>query len=121
MNKITKEQLNKVMVADISNYNEQTGVIHIPKYTEVRYEVDNYYLIKLDDLLLIPEGNPSLIANWNKGLYPRCKFLKVDVSKVLGKMIYVTGIGYNFETNEDLNYIWTGWLPTQQISLVKKL
>lgn len=121
MNKAIKDQLEKVKVANIGYYDNDTTEIIIPRFEQVRYEIGSYYLVKLDGALTSPTGNELLISNWNKGTYPRCEFLKIDVTKVLGKMIYVNALGYDNEKQEDLNYCWTGWLPIQQLELVTKL
>jgi hypothetical protein len=121
MNKYVEEQLKKVKVADLSNYDENTHTYHIPKYNEFRYEVDKCYLVKLDKMLLNGNDLPILVSNWNKGTFPTNEFLKIDVTKVLGKMICVNGLGYDFERKEDLNTMWSGWLPIQQIKMIERL
>lgn len=114
-------QLKKVNVADLSNYDESTHTYHIPMYHEDVYAVDNYYLIKLNDNLLCSDGLPVLVSNWNRGTYPKHKYLKISVNKELGKMIYVDSIGYDFDKKEDIDYSWSGWLPLDSIKQISKL
>ena len=119
MNKIIKEQLNKVQVADMSNYTEGTYSFIIPKYNADRFEEDKCYLIVLDDSLIIDNKDSLLQCNWNRGTYPKYKYLKVDVSQVMGKMIKVNSIAYDYVNQRDLVDMWTGWLPIDLIMIVE--
>ena len=121
MNKYIKEQLDKVKVADLSNYDESANIYHIPKFNQFKYEVDKCYLIKLDKTLLEKSNYPILVDNWNHGTCPTCEFMKADVTKVLGKMIQVNGFGYDYEHKQDLNTLWSGWLPIGQITMIQQL
>lgn len=121
MNKLIKEQLAKLSVADISKYDADKKEFNIPRITKIKLEENSYYIIKLDDTLLNPNDAATLSANWNQGTIPPCKYLKVDVSKILGKMIKVNGIGYDHGNNKDLDAMWSGWLPIAQIEVISKL
>ena len=121
MNKLIKAQLQKVSVANIGEFDDNSKEIFIPKYTQDRYEVGKYYLIMLDDTLLNNYNNPILVSNWNNNTYPKSKYMKVEVIKMMGKMICVNGIGYDINTKSNLCYTWSGWLPTASIKQVDKL
>ena len=121
MNKTIQEQLDKVKIADLSQFNEETNTYFIPKFTYVKVENDRCYLICLDDVLLVENPNSILMTNWKNRTTPKCKYMKVEVVKNLGKMILVNGIGYDNNTKEDLNYSWYGWLPVQNIKVISKL
>jgi len=121
MNKIIKEQIEKCKVADLSQFDSSTNTYHIKKFNQIRVEVDDCYLIKLDTTLLNKDTSSVLATNWNKGTYPPCIYFKAVVSKVLGKMIYINGLGYNNETKEDLDIMWNGWLPLQDIELLERI
>lgn len=121
MNKFIEQQLNNVKLADISNYDRSANTYHIPKYNELRLEVGKCYLLELDNSLIRFDSNSMLISNWNRGTYPKHKYLKVDVIKQLGKMVFVNSIGYDNEHEKDINDVWEGWLPLQQVSLVKEI
>lgn len=108
-------------MADLSHYDEVKHTYNIPKFNEFKYEVDKCYLIHLDKSLLINDPNSLLISNWNKGSVPPSEYMKVDVSKILGKMIYINGLGYNPDTNEDYDDVWSGWLPTSLIEMISLL
>jgi len=119
MNKIIKEQLNKIQVADMSNYNKDTYSFIIPKYNADRFEEDKCYLIELDNILIIDNKESILQSNWNNNTYPKHKYLKIDVNKVMGKMIKVNSIGYDCINKKDLNEIWSGWLPIDLIKIIE--
>ena len=119
MNKIIKEQLNNIQVANMSNYNEDIYSFIIPKYTADRFEEDKCYLIQLDNSLIIDNKDSLLQSNWNNNTYPKYKYLKIDVSKVMGKMIKVNSIAYDYENKRDLNVLWSGWLPIDLIKIIE--
>lgn len=119
MNKIIKEQLNKIQVANMDNYNEDIYSFIIPKYNADRFEEDKCYLIELSDSLIKNNKDSLLQCNWNKGTYPVSKYLKIDVSQIMGKMIKVNSIAYDYENQKDLNIIWSGWLPIDLIKIIE--
>ena len=119
MNKIIKEQLNKIQVANMNNYNENNYSFTIPKYNADRFEDDKCYLIELDNSLIINDEESLLQCNWNNGTYPSHKYLKIDVNKVMGKMIKVNSIAYDYVNQKDLNVIWSGWLPIDLIKIIE--
>lgn len=121
MNKLISNELKKVAVADLSNHDKTKNEFIIPRFKQVRLEENSYYLIKLDDALLKPDGMSTLSANWNKGTVPPHKYMKVDVSRVMGKMVQVNGLGYDYDKKEDLSVMWSGWLPVTQIEVISKL
>ncbi len=121
MNKIIEEQLKKVRVADLSDYNPLDNEYHIPKMNQIRFSVNSCYIVRLKDNLLRSETSQVLSSNWNKGSIPPCKCLKIDVCKVLGKLINVNGLGYDEESKKDLDVIWSGWLPIQDIEVLERI
>ena len=121
MNKLIAQQLNNVNIADLSNYDESTNSYYIPKYNEIKLDVDSCYIICIDDVLLKYDENSTLISNWNRGTYPKSKYMKVDISKLVGNMVLVNGFGYDYENNQDTNIMWSGWLPIKQIKVMEKI
>lgn len=121
MNKIIKQQLQKVTVANLGVYDDKTTVINIPQCKQDKFEVNHCYTIKLDSTLLNPMYNPVLVSNWNQGSYPRCDCLRVNVIKVVGRMINVNGVGFDFNSHQVLNYVWSGWLPTELVKQIEVL
>jgi hypothetical protein len=121
MNKLIRNELNKVTTADLSNYNKDKGEFLIPRIKQFRLEENSYYIIKLDNSLLDENKTSTLSANWNQGTLPPSKYLKIDVSKIMGKMVRVNSIAYDYDNNKDLNIPWSGWLPITQIEILEKI
>lgn len=113
MREIIKNQLLKCTYANLNNFNPETNTFYIPKYSKPQYVIGKMYLVQLPVELL---NNSSVVAaNWNNGSAPKFQYLKVYVSKLLGKMVYVDSIGYDPNTRQDINSLWSGWLPTEEI------
>lgn len=47
MREYIKKQLNKVVYADLSDYDESTGTYHIKKYSKPKFEVGSCYLVQI--------------------------------------------------------------------------
>lgn len=118
MNKFVQDQLSKCKDADLSNYNESENSFFIPKKTSIRLLEDSCYIIKLNDTIF---SNEVLKSNWNNNTVPPHRYLKVDISKIMANMIKVNSIAYDVDTNKDLNKVWSGWLPSDQINVIEKL
>ena len=79
-------------------------------------------LLTVFGVINLVNNNQSVIAtNWNNGSAPSYQYLKVYISKLLGKMAYVDSIGYDINTKQDINVLWSGWLPTEEITQVATL
>lgn len=121
INKIIQEQLEKT-IAPVGKYDELKHQFVIHKYTEQVFELNTYYLVELDDALLNASGNVMLVSNWNNGSYPKYKYMKIVVSKQLGKdMIKVDAIYYDYVAQKDILEMWSGWLPVNQVKIISKL
>ena len=115
MREIIKKQLLKCTYANLNNFNPETNTFYIPKYSKPQYVVGKMYLVQL--LLNLVNNTSSVIAaNWNNGTAPQFQYLKVYAGKLLGKMLYVDSIGYDVNTRQDINALWSGWLPTEEIT-----
>lgn len=114
MREIIKNQLLKCTYASLNNYDPATNTFYIPKYSKPQYAAGKMYLIQLP-LELINNPSSVVAANWNSGTAPKFQYLKVYVSKLLCKMVYVDSIGYDINTQQDINSLWSGWLPTEEI------
>lgn len=121
INNIIKEQLLKCKTAVLNIDKDNPYIINIPKHEDVQVSLDECYLIELDDSLLNSNNDDLITCNWNHGNVPKVKFLKIDVIKILGKMINVNSVGYSYEDNKDLDYVWSGWLPIKKIKILYKL
>lgn len=125
MNKIVKQQLSKCRVANIPEFDDSTTHIFIPKNGKATAPLDfhlhSYYIIEIADYVLNPSTEFTLATNWNKGTVPPHKHMKVQVSQITGKMIKVTGIGYDITYQKDLPLVWEGWLPASSARIINKL
>ena len=117
MREYIKNQLKQVAYADLSHYDETTGVFTIPKYSKPIFTIGKMYIVQLANELV--NNNGSVIAvNWNNGTSPQGNILKVYISKMVGKMVYVDSLVFNMETMSDTNILWSGWLPTEQLTQI---
>jgi hypothetical protein len=120
LRQIIKEQLDKCQFADLNNYDPNTNTFYIRKYCKPTYELNHCYLVRLP-LNIVDTPDSVLAVNWNNGSYPKAQYLKIYISKAIGTMIYVDSIGFDFETNQDLNLMWSGWLDTQMLTQIAAL
>ena len=67
-----------------------------------------------------PEGF-TLHVNWNKNIIPKDKHMKCEVTEIMGKMIKINGVGFDFINKKDLNTTWEGWIPKKSILLLKEI
>ena len=114
---IIKEQLDKCQFANLNNYDQATNTFLIPKYSKPTYDLNKCYLVRLP-LNIVNTGDSVLATNWNNGSFPRVQYLKIYISKTLGSMIYVDSIGFDFNTKQDLNLMWSGWLNTAELTQI---
>jgi hypothetical protein len=114
---IIKEQLEKCQFADLNNFDPNTNTFYIKKYSKPTYEINHCYLVKLP-LNIVDATDSVLAVNWNNGTCPKTQYLKVYLSKMLGKMAFCDSIGYDFENKADLNYMWSGWLNTEELTQI---
>jgi hypothetical protein len=117
---LIKEQLEKCQFADLNNYNPNTNTFHIRKYCQPTYELSKCYLVKLPGTI-VNNKDSVLAVNWNNSDAPKTQYLKIYISKVLGTMIYVDSIGFDFETRQDINSMWSGWLNSQELTQISAL
>lgn len=115
---LVEDQLKKVEYADLSHFDRETMHGVIPKRLDIKLEEDNCYLIQLHRSFF---NNQTIALNWNAGSFPPSEFLKIDISKKLGKMVRVTGVTYKPETPEAPSVFWNGWLSIDELTVIKKL
>ena len=117
---LIKEQLEKCQFADLNNYDARTNTFLVKKYSKPTYELNHCYLVRLP-LNIVNAADSVLAINWNSGSFPRTQYLKIYISKVMGTMIYVDSIGFDFDTKQDLNLMWSGWLNTSELTQIAML
>ena len=122
MNKFIEEELNKVKNAQIEQISETEFVITKKKDVSDLIKLNSYYIIELADYITNPSENFTLASNWNRGIVPQSKYLKIMVTQMLGKMVKIDGCGFNLSSNEDLKDSYFGlWLPIGGIKIIKEL
>ena len=120
MRDYVKKQLAKCHYADLSDYDERTNTYHIPKYSKPRYEVGKMYLVKLSGSL-VDNADSAVATNWNGGTSPKMPYLKIYVSKMLGRMLQVDSICYDYDKMADTALMWSGWLPVDELTQLSTL
>ena len=128
MNPLIKAQLDKIKYINLPPYDEETTHLIIPKCgnpppgtTTLELQEGRYYLIKVEDYIVHPFDGFTLHDNWNKGIPPKHKYMKVEILKIMGNMININSIGFNNDTNQDINDSWVGWLPRKSITTLQEL
>lgn len=119
MNKIIKDQLNKVQFADLSNFDEKTNTYIIPKKTDIKIEKYKTYIIELLDKCFDKEALINI--NWNRGKVPTSKYYKAEILNIVGRNVQINGLAYDLETKSDLNTFWTGYLELKNIKIIETL
>ena len=118
MNKLIKQQLEKVTVTKIK-YSDNDTEIFIPKTIKIlnsSMSKGEYYIIKLFDNVTHPSENSVLASNWNNGKIPKHDIYTAEVVDNIGNMIKINGVA-----NEDLDDNFYGYLPFDGFEIIKKL
>lgn len=104
-------------VLDSAIYDESSDMYFLKQKKTIKLEVNKVYIVELDDSIA---SDVTLRDNWNKGKSPVYRYLKIDINKIVGKMVYCFGIGFDPETHKDLG-VWTGYLPKDKITVISEL
>ena len=124
MNPLIKDQLSKIQRLNVPSYDDSTTHLTLSrndiKVVESLQE-DQCYLISVDDYILNPPDGFTLHTNWNNNTCPKHKVMKIDVTKIMGKMVKVNSMGYDMKNHIDLPDMWSGWLPQKSITIIERL
>lgn len=124
MNKLIFEQLHKVEHVILPPFDNDTTLIKIPKGNirkELKFEVNHYYLICIDDVIINPNGPTTLSINWNGGTNPPTKYMNIVCRQVMGKMVKVEGVGFDLQNSCTINVSWLGWLPQGNVKILEEI
>ena len=123
MNKFVKEQLSKVKIADLPPYDDSTVTMLIKKQTGSgsMLQRDKCYIIQVEPYVLTLSDGFTLHENWNGGVPPKHEFMKAEVTQIMGKMIKINSVGYDYKNDVDTNDMWEGWLPMKSIKVLGEL
>ena len=126
MNPLIKAQLDKIKHIPLPEYDEDTTHLIIPKHgvtplKNLELKEGKYYLIMVEDYIIKPFDGFTLHDNWNRGIPPKYKYLKVEILKIMGNMVNVNSIGFDNESKQDIMDSWVGWLPRKSITAIQEL
>ena len=124
MNLIIENQLKKTKICNVPEYDETTTHLFIPKqgtYTYSPVHENSSYIIQFENYILHPSEGFTLHENWNKGVAPTSSIMQVKVLKIMGKMVQISGTGYNMNTKTCTEDQWTGWIPIKSIHILEVL
>ena len=124
LNPLVKDQLKKLASKNLCEFDEGTYVLEIKKSSAINNDPlkeNECYLISVEDYILHPPEGFTLHTNWNNNIIPKHKVMKIDVCKVMGKMVKVNSIGYDLKNQVDINDVWSGWLPQKSITIIERL
>jgi hypothetical protein len=123
MNRFVKEQLSKVKVADLPPYDDSTKTLLIKKQTDsgTLLKRDGCYIIQVQPYILTSPDGFTLHDNWNRGIPPKHEVMKAEVTQLMGKMVKINSVGYDYENNVDTDDVWEGWLPIKSIKVLGEL
>lgn len=125
MNKFVKEQLGKVRVAQLPEWDDDTLEMFIPKAADAaaleNLQVGKYYLIKVEEYIVKPFDGFNLHENWNRGVIPKDRFMCAQIIQLMGKMVQINSMGYDYDEGAFTNNKWEGWLPRKSFKVIKEM
>ena len=120
MRDLIRQQLQNCSYANLDNFDPETCTFKIPRYSKPHYTLGSMYLVQVSGAL-VNNTNSVIACNYNNGTAPSYPYLKIFVSKSLGKMIYVDSLGFDPQTKQDINVLWSGWLPTEELTMLSTI
>jgi len=121
LDKIIKQQLDSLEVAEVSVYNEDK---HRYLFRKVGHsiEIGRNYIIRLDKNLTNKEQSSVIANNWNHGLVPTYTLMKIIIKDKMGSMYLVHGdyLNEDYSLVDDCAF-WEGWLPIEQIEVLEEV
>ena len=104
--------------ASVPEFDDGATSIIIKKKTTVKLELGSCYLIRLSDSSL---RESDFSSNWNRGILPRHRTMKVELIKKVGNAFMVDGIGCDESTCKDTDVCWSGWIQSGDFEVIEKL
>lgn len=128
MNKYIWDQLQKVTVADLPPYDQNTTKLVIPKKEGLPTQGEpssfipgHFYIVELEDYIVHPPENFSLHQNWNNNVVPQVRGYRCYCVQLMGKMVKIDGVGYDWKSHTELNTAWSGWVPLKSIKIIQEV
>ena len=117
MSERLENELKKVKYASVYKLDDTN--FFVKKDVSIRVLENKCYLVKLNDSIF--NANNIINTNWNGGRIPKCRYYQVDVNTIMANMIKVSGIGYNEPECITPLANWWGWLPLEEIEVIKQI
>lgn len=121
INKLILDQLDKLNIAQPSEYDEMRHQYTFKRIESIKLEEDKQYIVKLDKSLLDDTQSDVLMYNLNKGNFPKKQCMMINIMKKSGALVLVNGIYYDESTNTSLKECWSGWLQINAISVIREV
>lgn len=122
MNPLIKNQLNLCRIAQIPEFDDDTTYMVIPKGKRLELKdlrVGDYCLIEVEDYIINPPPTFDLHINWNHNIIPKDKYMNCEVVQIMGKMVKINAVGFDYLYNQPTNNVWEGWLPRKSFKIIK--
>ena len=120
MRELIEQQLKNCSYANLNNFDPDTCTFKIPKYVKPHFALGQMYLVQVSGAV-VNNTDSVIAANYNNGTAPKFPYLKIFVSKTLGKMIYVDSLAFDPQTKQDINIMWSGWLPVDELTMLSTI
>ena len=122
MNKLIRQQLEKLNLPNKPEYDESTTHLVFPKQNSETVQenssfvINGVYKIVIANYIVSPPPDFTLDTDWNKGRHIADTTLLIQITQLAGKMLRFTGRGYNFNTDTtNDNFYDQMWIPAKSI------
>lgn len=115
---LVQRELEKVIYADLSDFDVETNTYHIPQRKDITLTPNRSYIVRIKPSLY---RNDILKNNYNNGNVPPFNCYLVDIVSRLGKVIKVNAVEYDLSTQTPLSNVWSGYLAVKDIEIVREI
>ena len=122
MNKLIRQQLEKLNLPNKPEYDESTThLVFLKQNSETVQEnssfvINGVYKIVIANYIVNPPPDFTLDTDWNTGRHIADTTLLIQITQLAGKMLRFTGRGYNFNTDTtNDNFYDQMWIPAKSI------
>lgn len=121
MSAAIERQLKKLQFAKPIRSEKDPNKVFFRKIESLRLEVDSCYLIRLGEGITHPNSSSTVAANWNGGRVPPHDCYKCDVEALMAGMAKIQGLAYDEAAGRDLDDMWEGWVPIDELTVISKI
>ena len=122
MNDLIKNQLRLTKKINIETPVKSPLIIKKVEDINLKeFHIGECFIIELASYILNPPDGFTLHENWNNNQIPKNNVMKIQIIGINGKMIKVSGFGYDITNKIDLPDIWTGWLPRKSFTILQEI